>query len=161
MNLRIKVIAFNRKARHDYEILETMEAGIVLTGSEVKSIREGKVSIGEAYAGVEEGEIFLYNMHIAPYEKSSSAFGHEPKRPRKLLLTRREIKRLIGKVKERGLTLIPLKVYFKGALVKIELALVKGKRKYEKRETIKKRLIEREIERAMKKEKKYPNPSAS
>ncbi len=155
VNLPIKVVVFNRRARHDYEILETIEAGIVLTGSEVKSIREGKVSINEAYAGVEDGEIFIYDMHIAPYTKSSSAFGHDPKRPRKLLLTRREINRLIGKVKEKGLTLIPLKVYFKGALVKIELALVKGKRKYEKREAIKRRLIEREISRALKKEKKY------
>lgn len=148
-----RTVVENRKARHDYVILETYEAGIVLVGSEVKSIREGRVSIKEAYADVEDEEVWLHGMHISPYEKSRP-FGHDPKRPRKLLLTKREIKRLIGKVKERGLTLVPLKVFFKGPWVKVEIALVKGKKKYEKREAIKRRIIEEEIKRAMKREKR-------
>jgi len=148
-----RTVVENRRVRYDYEILETYEAGIVLVGSEVKSVREGKVSIKEAYADVERGEVWLHGMHISPYEKSGP-FGHDPKRSRKLLLTKREIKRLIGKVKERGLTLVPLKVFFKGPWVKVEIALVRGKRKYEKREAIKRRIIEEEIKRAMKKEKR-------
>ncbi|HDM89687.1 MAG TPA: SsrA-binding protein SmpB [candidate division WOR-3 bacterium] len=148
-----RVVVENRKARHDYEILETYEAGIVLKGSEVKSIREGRVSLVDSYATVENGEVILHNLHIAPYE-SASHFGHDPKRPRKLLLNKYEIKRLIGKVKEKGLTLIPLKIYFKKHLVKVELALVRGKRKYEKREAIKRRMIEEEIQRALKREKR-------
>jgi SsrA-binding protein len=148
-----RIVVENRRARHDYEILETYEAGIVLVGSEVKSVREGKVSIQEAYADVEGGEVWLHEMHISPYDKAGP-FGHDPKRPRKLLLTKREIKRLIGKVREKGLTLIPLRVFFKGPWVKIELALARGKRKYEKREAIKRRIIEEEIKRAMKRDKR-------
>ena len=153
MEDRKRVIVENRRAYHDYEIIETYEAGIVLVGSEVKSIREGRVSIQEAYADVEDGEVFIYGMHIAPYSKAGH-YSPDPERPRKLLLKKREIKRLIGKVKERGLTLIPLKVYFKGPWVKIELALVRGKRKYEKREALKRRMIEEEIKRAMKRERR-------
>ncbi len=145
----IKKIAENRKARFDYEILETFEAGIELKGSEVKSIRQGKVSLKGAYADVKDGEVYLLGMNIAPYDPSGK-FGHDPLRPRKLLLHKWEIKRLIGKVKEKGLTLIPLKVYLKGHLVKVELALVRGKRKYDKRETIKRRELEREAKAALK-----------
>jgi len=147
----IRIVAENRKARRDYEILETYEAGIVLKGSEVKSIREGKVSLQESYADVEGGEVFIYDLHISTYEKTTQE-RLDPKRPRKLLLHKVEIKRLIGKVKQRGLTLIPLKIYFKNNLVKLELALVRGKKKYEKREKIRRRIIEEEIRKAMKRE---------
>lgn len=147
----IRNIVINRKAKFDYEILETVEAGIVLEGSEVKSIKEGRVSIQDAYVESKGGELFIVNMHVSPYSKSSH-FSHSPDRDRKLLLHKHEIKRFIGKIKERGLTLIPLRVYEKRGLIKLELALVKGKKKYEKREEIKKRLIEREIRRALKKE---------
>ncbi len=150
---KIRDIVVNRRARHDYEIIETFEAGIELRGSEVKSIKEGRVSIQEAYADIEDGEVFIYSMHISPYSKSGS-FQHEPLRPKKLLLHKYEIKRLIGKVRERGLTLIPLKVYEKNGLIKVLLGLVKGKKKYEKREAIKRRIIDREIERAIKYEKR-------
>ncbi len=150
----VKVIAENRKARRDYEILESFEAGIALKGSEVKSVRQGKVSLQEAYADIEDEEVFLYDLYIAPYEKTGAPFQEDPRRPRKLLLHKQEIKRLIGKVQQRGLTLIPLKLYLKNHLVKVELALVRGKRKYEKRETIKRRLIEEEIRRAMKRERR-------
>ncbi len=145
----IKTLVENRKARFDYEILETFEAGIELKGSEVKSIRQGKVSIKGAYADIQDGEVYLIGMHIAPYDPSGS-FGHDPLRPKKLLLHKREIKRLIGKVKERGLTLVPIRVYLKGHLVKVELALVRGKRKYDKREEIKRRELEREAKAALK-----------
>ncbi len=144
-----RTLVENRKARFDYEILETFEAGIELKGSEVKSIRQGKVSIKGAYADIQDGEVYLIGMHIAPYDPSGN-FGHDPLRPKKLLLHKREIKRLIGKVKERGLTLVPLRVYLKGHLVKVELALVRGKRKYDKREEIKRRELEREAKAALK-----------
>ncbi len=145
-------IVVNRRARFDYEILETFEAGIVLEGSEVKSIKAGRVSIQDAYADIEDGEVYLYDMHVTPYSHASK-FTPDPLRPRKLLLHKYEIKRLYGKIKERGLTLIPLRIYEKHGLIKVELALVKGKKKYEKREQIKRRLIEREIQRALKREK--------
>lgn len=149
----IRDIVVNRRARYDYEILETFEAGIELKGSEVKSVKEGRVSIQEAYADIEDGEVFIFSMHISPYSRSGS-FQHDPLRPKKLLLHKYEIKRLIGKVRERGLTLIPLKVYEKNGLIKVLLGLVKGKKKYEKRDTIKRRLIEREIERTLKYQKR-------
>ena len=148
-----KTLVENRKAKRDYEILETYEAGIVLKGSEVKSARQGRISIKDAYADVKNGELYLIDMHIAPY-KQAGRFGHDPERPRKLLLHKYEIKRLIGKVKEKGLTLIPLRVYLKGHLIKVELALAKGKKLYEKREAIKRRIIEKEIQRALKYEKR-------
>ncbi len=147
--MAVRNIVVNRRARHDYEILETFEAGIVLEGSEVKSIKQGRVSIQDAYADVENGEVFLHHMHVTPYSHAG-AFVPDPERPRKLLLHKHEIKRLIGKVRERGLTLIPLRVYEKRGLIKVELALVRGKRKYEKRETIKRREIEREIQKYLK-----------
>ncbi len=145
----IKIIQENRKARHDYEIIETFEAGIVLLGPEVKSIKEGRVSLKDSYVEIKNGEAWIKKLHISPYEKNT-VLKIEPERTRKLLLHKYEIKRLIGKVKEKGLTIVPLKIYLKNNLVKIEIALAKGKRKYEKREELRKKAIEREIERALK-----------
>jgi len=148
MGREIKVVAENRKARHDYFIEETLEAGIVLTGTEVKSLRSGKANIRDSFARVENGEVFLYDMHISPYEQGNR-FNHEPKRPRKLLLHKYEIRRLIGKTRERGYTLIPLKVYFTPrGIAKVELALAKGKKLYDKREAIRERDMKREMEKA-------------
>ena len=146
----MKVFAENRKARFDYEILETFEAGLVLTGTEVKSIREGRVSLKDAYVDVQDGELYLVNMYVAPYPMAAEMFQHDPERPRKLLLHRYEINRIIGKLSQRGLTAVPLKLYARGPWIKAEIALVRGKRKYEKRESIKRRELEREIERARK-----------
>jgi SsrA-binding protein len=143
-----KTVASNRRARHDYEILERFEAGIVLTGSEVKSLRQGRASVGEAYARVERGELWLENMHIPPYEQGEKR-GYDPLRARKLLLHRREIERLIGKQKEQGLALVPLRVYFSHGIAKVELGLGRGKREYEKRQATLKRQHDREMERAM------------
>ncbi|RKY64433.1 MAG: SsrA-binding protein [Candidatus Latescibacterota bacterium] len=142
-----KVVVRNRRARHDYDILETYEAGIALKGTEVKSLREGKASIQDAYAKVEDGEVWLYQMHISPYERGGR-FNHDPKRPRKLLLHKYEIKKLIGRTQERGLTLVPLKVYFNDrGIAKLELALAKGKKLYDRRREIARRIEERETER--------------
>lgn len=127
-----KTVCTNRKAKHDFFIDETYEAGIVLEGSEVKSLREGRASIKEAFARIENGEVWLYDMYIAPYE-AATAYLPEPTRKRKLLLNKHEIRRLTGKVKERGYTLIPLRVYFKNSRAKVELALARGKKKYDKR----------------------------
>ncbi|HEY80490.1 MAG TPA: SsrA-binding protein SmpB [Anaerolineae bacterium] len=145
----IKVVATNRKARHDYEILETMEAGIVLTGTEIKSVREGKVSLKEGFAIIKNGEVWLMDVNIAPY-RHGHRDNHEPRRPRKLLLHRREIDRLQGKIQEKGWTLIPLKMYLKNNRAKVELALVRGKKKYDKRRDIAKRDAQRELQRALK-----------
>ncbi len=140
----------NRKARHDYHILETFEAGIALVGTEVKSLREGKGNLKDSFARVENGELFLYNMHISPYEKGN-IFNEDPLRTRKLLMHKKEIHRLAGQVKEKGLTLIPLKVYLnERGLIKVELALAKGKALYDKREDIKRRDANREMEKAFK-----------
>lgn len=144
-----KIIAQNRKAYHDYFIEETYEAGIVLKGTEIKSIRAGRVNLKDSFARVENGEVFLYNMHISPYEQGNR-YNHDPLRTRKLLLHRREINKLIGLTKEAGYALIPLKIYIKNGYAKIELALAKGKKKYDKREQLKKREAQREIERAFK-----------
>ena len=144
----IKIVANNRKARHLYHILETLEVGLVLVGTEVKSLRNGKVSMGDAYALVEGGEVWLLNLHIGPYEQGNQ-FNHEPLRKRKLLLHRRDIRRLIGKTQEKGLTLIPLKLYFRKGWAKVELALVKGKKTHDKREDIAKRDADRDMARAM------------
>ncbi len=144
-----RTISQNRKAYRDYHILETVEAGIVLTGSEIKSIRAGKVSLGEAYAAAQDGEIFLLNAHIARYEPASQD-NHEPRRPRKLLLHRDEIYELMGKVQEKGFTLVPLKLYIKNGIAKVELGLAKGKKMYDKREAIARRDAERDMERATK-----------
>lgn len=142
----LNYIVRNRKARHEYQITQTFEAGIVLQGTEVKSIREGKINLSDSYAAIEEGEVWLKNVHISEY-KNGSINNHEPTRPRKLLLNRREIKKLAQKVKEKGFTLIPLGFYLSNGKVKVELALVTGKRKYDKREAIAKRDLEREMNR--------------
>jgi SsrA-binding protein len=141
-------VATNRRARHDYQIIETVEAGIVLRGSEVKTLREGKASLQDAYAVVERGDVVLH-MQIPTYSHTGYE-GHEPTRPRKLLLHRREIDQLARKVAERGLTLVPLRLYFKGQLVKVELGLARGKRAYDKRQSMARRDAEREMARARK-----------
>jgi SsrA-binding protein len=140
-------IAVNRKARHDYFIEESLEAGLVLTGSEVKSLRAGKAQLKDSYARIERGEAWLFSAHISEYSPSAQ-FGHEPTRRRKLLLHAREIERLIGKTKESGLTLIPLRLYFKHGRAKVEIGLARGKKLYDKRATIKERESQREMERA-------------
>jgi SsrA-binding protein len=143
-----KTVATNRRARYDYHLLERYEAGIVLTGSEVKSLRQGRASLSEAFARVRGGEIWLENMHIAPYEQGEKR-GYDPLRDRKMLLHRREIARLIGKQQEQGLAIVPIRVYFSHGLAKVELGLGRGKRQFEKREATLKRQHEREIERAV------------
>ena len=144
-----RTITTNRKAYHDYHVQESLEAGIALKGSEIKSIRSGRVNLSDAYARPENGELWLLNSHIASYD-AASYNTHEPTRPRKLLLHRKEIDILAGKVMQRGLTLVPLKLYIKRGVAKIELGVVKGKRIYDKRETITRRDAEREMERALK-----------
>lgn len=144
-----KTICQNRKAWHDYEIQEAYEAGLVLQGSEVKSLREGRANLKDSYAGVKGGEIYLYNFHISPYPQAGP-FNHDPLRPRKLLLHKREIKKLLGKTTEKGLTLVPLRVYFSRGLAKVELALAKGKKLYDKREELKRRAAKMELERSLK-----------
>lgn len=145
----IKLIANNKKAYHDYFILDTYEAGIALHGTEVKSLRMGKCSIKESFVRVEHGEVFIYGMHISPYEKGN-IFNKDPLRVRKLLLHSFEIRKLIGKMKEKGITLMPLKVYFKGSLVKLEVGLAKGKKLHDKREGIAKKDQMREARREFK-----------
>ena len=142
--LGTKIIATNRKARHEFFIEDTMEAGIVLTGTEVKSIRQGKVNIKESYASIDGGEVYVNGMHISPYEQGN-IFNVDPLRKRKLLLHRREIRKLIGETKQKGFTLIPLSIYLKDGKVKVELALAKGKKNYDKRDTIAKKDAERRI----------------
>ncbi|NLK07891.1 MAG: SsrA-binding protein SmpB [Firmicutes bacterium] len=145
----IKTIAENRRARHDYHIEETHEAGIVLVGTEVKSLRQGRANLTDSYAAVENGELFLYNMHISPYSHGNM-FNHEPRRTRKLLMHKREIVRLLGQTQQRGFTLVPLRIYFRRGRAKIELGLAKGKRLYDKREAIARRDERRRIDRALK-----------
>ncbi|OKH26056.1 SsrA-binding protein [Hydrococcus rivularis NIES-593] len=147
---RIKIISDNRQARFLYEILETYEAGIELLGTEVKSIRAGKVNLRDGYALIRNGEAWLINVHISPYEASGQYFNHDPRRTRKLLLHRKEISKLIGQVEQKGLTLVPLKMYFKGSLVKVSLGLGRGKKLHDKRETLKRRQDEREMARLLK-----------
>lgn len=149
-NTGIKIISDNRQARFLYEILETYEAGIELVGTEVKSIREGRVNLRDGYAFIRDGEAWLSNVHISPYQASGQYFNHEPRRNRKLLLHRQEISKLIGKVEQQGLTLVPLKMYFKKGWVKISIGLAKGKKIHDKRETIKRRQDQRDMNRAMK-----------
>jgi len=143
-----KVIAVNRKARHDYSIEDTFEAGLVLTGGEIKSVRAGRVALREAYARPEGNELWLEGMHIAPYEPASYD-NPDPRRRRKLLLRRREIKRLVGKAQEKGLTLIPLRLYLRDGYAKVELALARGRRQYDKRRAIAERDMERDKEREL------------
>ncbi len=145
-----KAITTNRKAFHDYFIEDTYEAGIALTGTEIKSVRRGKINLRDAYARVERGEVWLHNAHISPYEESGAYFNHDPLRPRKLLLHRSEIDGLIGKVQAKGLTLVPLRLYLSRGRAKIELGVARGKRDYDKREAIAERDSRREIERALK-----------
>jgi SsrA-binding protein len=147
--MNVKIVATNRKVYHNYHVGDTIEAGIALTGSEIKSIRGGRVSLGDAYVQPEGGELWLVNAHIARYE-ASSYMGHEPTRPRKLLLHRREIDSLASRVAEKGLTLVATKIYLKKGIAKVEIALAKGKKLYDKRETIKRREVERELARTVK-----------
>ena len=144
-----RLIAKNPVARHNYDIEETFEAGIVLTGTEIKSIRQGKVNLKESYAGIKNGEVFIYSMHISPYEHGN-IYNKDPLRDRKLLLNRREINKLIGKIQTKGYSLIPVSLYFKDSIVKVELGVGKGKKLYDKREDIAKRDAQRRIERALK-----------
>jgi len=144
-----KIVASNRRARHEYEVLDRMEAGIALTGPEVKSIRDGKVSIAEAFARIENGEIWIHGMHISPYE-AAGRWNLDPVRPRKLLLHRQEIRKLIGGVQEKGRTLVPLAIYFKRGRAKIDLAVARGKKLHDKRESAKRQEAKREVARAIK-----------
>ena len=147
-NAERQVVASNRRARHDYEILDTFEAGIALLGPEVKSLRNGKANLTDGYAVIRRGEVFLAHVHIGPYEKAWRE-NAEPRRERKLLLHRAEISRLEGKLGERGLTLIPLQLYFKHGRAKVELGLCRGKRRYDKRESIRQRETERDLQRTL------------
>ena len=149
----IKIICQNKKAHHNYFIEETFEAGLVLQGTEVKSLRDGRANLIDSYAAIEAGEAFLINVHISPYTPANQ-FNHHPKRKRKLLLHKKEISRLFGKSKERGYNLIPLKMYFKEGRAKVEISIAKGKKLHDKRATIKRREAEREMDKAMKLEKK-------
>ena len=142
-------IAENRKAFHDFHLMETFEVGLVLLGTEVKAIREGRVNLRDSFARVEDGEVFIYNVHISPYSHRGYA-DHEPLRRRKLLLHRSEIRKLIGKTVEKGMTLVPTRLYFKDGRVKVAVSLAKGKKDYDKRETIKKRETDRETRAAVK-----------
>ena len=145
----IKLIANNKKAHHDYFLEETFEAGVELFGTEVKSLRQGHCSIKEAFIHIENGEVIIYGMHVSPYEKGN-IFNKDPLRVKKLLLHKQEINKLLGKIKEKGYTLIPVKVYFKGSLVKVEIALARGKKLYDKRQDIAKKDARREAERDFK-----------
>jgi SsrA-binding protein len=147
--LGCKIIAENRKARHDYHLLESFEAGIVLVGTEVKAIREGRVNLRDSFARVEDGEVYVQNMHISAYSHRGYA-DHQPTRSRKLLLHKNEVRKLIGKTVERGMTLVPVRMYFKNGRVKVEICLAKGKKEYDRRETIKRRESERESRAAIK-----------
>jgi len=153
-----KVVATNRKAFHDYHIEERLEAGIVLKGTEVKSLREGQVNLRDSYASVDRGELVLHHCHISPYSHGN-LMNHDPVRPRKLLLHRKEINKLLGKSQQKGLTLVPLRIYFSPrGLAKVELALAKGKKQYDRREAIKAREVGREVERAIKGSRRAPRP---
>ncbi|MCY0889062.1 MAG: SsrA-binding protein SmpB [Alicyclobacillaceae bacterium] len=143
-----KYLAQNRKAYHDYFIEETYEAGLVLTGSEIKSVRKGSAHLRDAYARVENGEVFIHNMHIGPYEQANR-FNHDPLRTRKCLLHRAEIRKLVGAVRERGYTLVPTRLYLRNGFAKVELGLAKGKKLHDKRESVKQRDANREIARAL------------
>ncbi len=143
-----RLIARNRKARHDYEILERLECGMALMGSEVKSLRAGRVNLNDAYGDIRDGEVYLLNLHISPYEQANR-FNHEPRRARKLLLHRREIRKLIGKTQEKGLTLVPLALYFRRGIAKCELAVARGKKSYDKRAAKADADAQRRVQRAL------------
>ena len=144
-----KIIVSNRKARHEFEVLQTLETGIVLQGTEVKSLRDARANLQDAFARFERGELWLHNLHISPYEPGNR-YNHDPLRPRKLLLHRREMRKLVGQVEQKGLTLVPLDIYFRKGLAKLTLALVRGKKLHDKRDDLKRREGEREMERAYK-----------
>jgi SsrA-binding protein len=150
----VKVLVHNRKARHDYHIEKTLEVGIVLQGTEVKSIRAGRANLKDSYATVENGELFLYNMHISPYEQGNR-FNHDPLRVRKLLAHKRELRQLIGLTQQKGFTLVPLKLYLSRGFVKLELALARGKKLYDKRDDLAEKTAKREMERAFREKQKY------
>jgi SsrA-binding protein len=147
------LVAQNKKARHDYHIEETFEAGIVLKGTEIKSIRAGRVNLRDSFARVQQGEVYLHNMHVSPYEQGNR-FNHDPLRTRKLLLHKKEISRLIGATKETGYSIVPLKLYIKNGFAKLLIGLGKGKKKYDKREDLKQKAAKREIERAFRERQK-------
>lgn len=145
-----KVVADNREARFQYEVLETFEAGIELRGTEVKSIRQGKVNLRDGYALVRDGEVWLHNVHISPHETTNQVYNHDPRRTRKLLMHAQEIRRLIGQVEQKGLTLVPLKMHLKRGWIKLTLGLARGKKLHDKREDLKRKQAKREIDRAIK-----------
>ncbi len=145
----VKVVASNRRARHDYDVLETLEAGIALVGTEVKSLRAGQVQLKDAYAKVEGGELWLLNAHVAPYSQADGFGGHDPERPRKLLVHREEVKELAEQSQQQALAIVPLSLYFKDGRVKVELALARGRRRYDKRNAIAERDAQREADRAV------------
>ena len=144
-----RVVAKNRKARHEFHVLQTWEAGLVLQGTEVKSLRDGKANLADAYARLDGGELWLYNMHVSPYE-AGNRFNHDPLRRRKLLMHRGELRRLVGEVEQKGLTLVPLDVHFSGGIAKVDLALVRGKKLHDKRDTLRERAVARDMERGIK-----------
>lgn len=144
-----KLVAQNKKARHDYEIEETFEAGIVLQGTEIKSVRNARVNLKDSYARIDKGEIFLHNMHISPYEQGNR-YNHDPLRTRKLLLHKKQISRLIGETKESGYSIVPLKMYIKDGYAKVLIGVARGKKKYDKRQDLKQKEAKRDIERAFK-----------
>lgn len=146
----VKIIADNRQARFQYEVIDTYEAGIALTGTEVKSIRAGKVNLRDGFANIKRGEAWLHNVHISPHSMTNLAYNHEPRRTRKLLLHKQEIRKLIGQTEQKGLTLVPLKMYFKNGRIKVAIALGKGKKLHDKRESLKKKQDKREMDRAKK-----------
>lgn len=144
-----RVVISNRKARHDYFILDSLEAGLVLRGTEVKSLRAGNANLQDSYATIKDGEVWLFGMHISPYERGSY-MNHDPRRPRKILLGKREIRKLLSRVQEKGLNLIPLGIYFKGPYAKVELGIAQGKKSYDKREALKQRDAKRDIAQHLK-----------
>jgi SsrA-binding protein len=150
MSESYKIVSDNRQARFQFEILETYEAGIELAGTEVKSIRAGKVNLRDGFARIRNGEVLLMNVHISPHQMTNQVFNHDPRRTRKLLMHRQEIRKLIGKVEQKGLTLVPLKMYLKRGWVKVDLGLARGKKLHDKRDDLKQRQDKREMERAMK-----------
>jgi SsrA-binding protein len=144
----IKMVAQNRRARHDYHFVDVLEAGLSLVGTEVKALREGRCSLQDSYAAIDGGELFVFDMHIGPYE-AGNRFNHEAKRPRRLLVHKREIRKLFGATSQKGMTLIPLRLYFKRGKAKLEIALARGKRQYDKRESLRRKIQDRETERAL------------
>jgi SsrA-binding protein len=144
-----RVVAQNRKARHEYHVLQTWETGMVLQGTEVKSLRDGKANLADAFARLDNGELWLYGLHISPYE-AANRFNHDPLRPRKLLMHRSELRRLVGQVEQKGLTLVPLDIHFSGGIAKVNLALVRGKKLHDKRDALRERAEERDMQRSFK-----------